>query len=428
MPILEPEKSLANNTSGAQDLHYYRRFYKNNILVTYPGAPQYSRLQPGVEEFWYDRNLYGKIDLDGDLVLLRESALDTLTSNSGKTFYALNFVATMFNEMIVYMKNNMDVNNVPNKETIYKNLGAATSWGGIYGDYHDYILSLYGLFFSTVTKDGNLVGIENFDDFAKKFFNFIKTQVAGRGYPFTLSGYVASNSVTSLNSGLVIDLFKFNGADDVIKTDIFINDVNYDFYRHSASKHGFVIDKNIPWRLAANLKSDTMKAVMALPKFDVTYENGSKNLFKRYYTKVYTLDMEMIRQYLYMMYNALAQSNPTYQKKIYCGPSSRLKIKEFKIKQLSNQEKAAHIAENYWLEMFYRYRLMELKHDRTEEKIRGDLKKAKNILKYKGERKAIEFLYRKIKKYFLNQYNEIETIISSTPSQTNIVISPAISH
>jgi len=428
MSILEPEKSFANNTSDAQDLHYYRRFYKNNVLVTYPGVPRYSRLQPGVEEFWYDRNLYGKIDLDGDLVLLREPALDTLSTNSRKTFYALNFVAIMFNEMIAYMKNNTNVNNVPNKETIYKNLGAAASWSGVYSDYHDYLLSLYGLFFSTVTENGNLVGIENFDDFAKKFFNFIRSQVAGKGYPFTLSGYVAGSSVTALNSGLVIDLFKFNGSDDVIKTDIFINDVNYDFYRHSASKHGFVIDKNIPWRLAANLKSDTMRSVMALPKFDVTYENGPKNLFKKYYTKVHTLDMVMLRQYLYMMYNAIVQSHPTYQKKIYCGPSSHLKIKEFRIKQLSNKEKAAHIAENYWLEMFYRYRLLELKHDRTEEKIQGDLKRARNILKYKGEKKAIQFLYRKIKKYFLNQYGQIEAVVSTTPSQANIVIPPVISY
>ena len=82
---------------------------------------------------------------------------------------------------------------------------------------------------------------------------------------------------------------------------------------------------------------------------------------------------------------------------------------------LSDSKKDSLTVKDYWMEQYYRFRLSELKHDLNEEKISSDVSKAKSIYKYKGEKDALDFLYRKTKKYFLGQYNEIDICIQGAP-------------
>ena len=413
MPIKDPIKSLATNKSDAMDLYFYRKSYRNNIL-TRPSIDG-KEIMPGVVDLWYGRNLYGKINFGGDVVLLREHALDTLWTNDKKTLYALNFVALMFNEMTSYMRTNLVNNNIPNTNTVYKKLGAQKAWRGVYDDYHEYMISIYESFSNYLIDMNYSHRVKNFDDFMVEFFIFVRNGVVGKGYPLTLSSFITSNMVSNLSSGLIIDLFDANSADDANKIDRFVNDVNHDFFRHAATFHGFVVDKNMPWRLVANLSSERMQKVMELLEFDVTYEQGPKNIFKKYYTKTHMMDLVFLRNYSYMIYKSLTQENPAFEKSFICGKTNKFVTKLVPVTKLTEEQKESYTTKDYWMEKYYRFRLLELKHDLTEENIISDVQKAQSVYKYRGENRAINFLYKKTKKYFLNQYNQVNLCMWGAP-------------
>ena len=395
------------------DLYFYRKSYRKNVLTNSTSTGFQN--MPGVVDLWYGRNLYGKINFNGDVVITREHALDTLWTTNKRTLYALNFVALMFNEMTSYMRTNLVSNNIPNINTTYAKIGAEKAWSGVFNPYHEYMISIYETFSDYLDEMNISHRVKNFDDFMVEFFAFVRNHVVGSGYPFTFSSFVASNMVSNLSSGLVVDIFDVNSDDDAKKVDFFVNDVNFDFFRHAATFHGFVIDKNMPWRVIANLSSDRMKKVMELLEFDVTYEKGPKNIFRKYYRKTYPMDLVFLRNYLYMIYKSLTQANPAFEKSFICGKTGKYITKLQKVTKLTDQQKEFYTTRDYWLENYYRFRLLELKHDLTEENIKSDIQQAKSLYDYKGENRAVNYLYVKTRKYFLNQYNQTSLCMMGAP-------------
>lgn len=409
MPILEPKNSFATNDSDAIDLYFYRKSYKRNILTND------GEINKGIADLWYGRNLYGKIDREGNIVLPREKFLDTLWSLQGDTIYAINFVALMFNEMTDYIGKNIAGNKIPTRDTIYRKIGADKGWSSVYDSYHQYMISIFNIYADSLITQNISYKIKNFNDFMHNFYIFATTNIIKKDRPFTLSSFVASNLVSNRSSGLVIDLFDAQSDSDIEKVNTFINDINYDFILHAATKHGFVMDKNNPWKAIANLSSDVMNTIMRLSKFDVRYEVGSKNLFNRYYRKTSDFDMIFLRNYMYMFYNSLVQSNPAFEESFYCEKTNRFIKRMRSLAPLTDELRESLTVKDYWMEQYYRYRLSEVKHELNEEKIEQHIKKAKDIYRYKGEKRALDYLYTKIKKYFLGQYNEVDLCMMGAP-------------
>ena len=144
MPIIEPKETIATNNSDAMDLYFYRKSYKNNVLMIDDFAG--NRPAPGTVDLWYDRNLYGKLDLNGNIVIPREKFLDSLWNSEGETLYAINFVALMFNDMVGYIRENIASNKIPIRNTIFKKIGADSGWDSVYDTYHDYMVSIFNVF------------------------------------------------------------------------------------------------------------------------------------------------------------------------------------------------------------------------------------------------------------------------------------------
>lgn len=407
MAIINPDKSLATKDSNSHELYENRKVYKKNTLTHEAHRdeePQY--MWDGIADFWYDRQLYGKINRLGDIVIIREDFLKVLKTDSKKTLYALNFVALAFSEMKNYFEKETVSNRMPNKNTMFSVLNPAAAWDSIYDKYHEYMTDIYSIFVSYLDNNNRNQNINNFNEFVEEFFIFFKNIMMTSNSAFTLSGFVTDSKIDSRCGGLTIDLFRARASNDILKEDLFINDKNFNFLLHSANKHGFVVDKNIPWRLIANLSSDYMKLVMESPNFDVTYPLGARNLFDAYYLKTYTLDLIFLRKYMYDMYNSLIASTPFYSKYEYCNNIENTKKLNYYRRPLTTPEmEKIYTVRNYWMEKFYRFRLEELPHDLNEEDIRRHIKNSKSIYDIRGERAALRYLHNQEKRFFLNQYN-----------------------
>ena len=106
MDIKDQKKSFATNKSNTYELYENRRVYRDEILMT---EDQHGHddihIKPAVADFWYDRVLYGKVNRAGDIVIPREDFLGLLQNKKNKTYRALDFVATAFNNFRCTFKN-----------------------------------------------------------------------------------------------------------------------------------------------------------------------------------------------------------------------------------------------------------------------------------------------------------------------------------
>tara|TARA_R110000824_G_scaffold87918_1_gene216465 strand:- start:18 stop:1301 length:1284 start_codon:yes stop_codon:yes gene_type:complete len=411
MPLKKPEKSLATKDSNSIELYENRKVYKDKALMAESAgnANTNNYIIPGVAEFWYDRYLYGKVNREGDIIILRENFLKTLKTNSKETLYTLNFVALAFGEMKDYIEHAAASNKIPNKRTLFATINPVNAWQSIYDEYHQYMSDVYRIFFDFLIDQGREEKINNFDDFAREFFLFCRNMVAGSARsPVTLSGFMTNSTVDGKCGGLTIDLYRARASNDPTKTDTFIKDVNFEFYKHAATKHGFVIDKNVPWRLTANLKSKYMKLLMESPAFDLTYSLGPRHIFDAYFLKTYTLDLIFLRKYMYDMYNSLLIGAPFYTKYKYCNNTQKTKKIIFERALLTTAKKEnIYTVRDYWISQIYRFRLLELKHDLTEKDISQHIEEAKSIYDIRGKIHALKFLHNKTKIFFLDSYNKL---------------------
>lgn len=411
MKIQDQEKSFATNQSNSHEVYENRKVYKDNVLMS---GDQHghndSHILDVFADFWYDRLLYGKVNRQGDIITPREDFLSTLQNKKNKTLLALDFVAVAFNDFREYFEKHTRSNIIPNKKTLFASIEPVDAWQSVYDVYHEYISFVYKRFFNHILETGQ-DRINNFDDFMDEFFVYCRDLVTGttKG-PITFSGFVTNYTVGTNCGGLTIDLFKARASNDTLKSDLFLKDINFNFYVDAANKHGFIIDKNVPWRLRANLSSEYMKMLMQSPAFEVNYELGKDHIFDIYYLKTYTMDLILLRKYMYDMYNSMISSVPRYTKALYCNKSQRTK-KYFFERKLINAEN--YSVRDYWLNQAFRFRLLELDNDLNEVDIKNYIKKAKSIYNIRGEMQSLKYLNNQTKKFFIHNYNKTRRIIQA---------------
>jgi len=403
MPILLPERSLAKNDLDAMDLWNYRKVYKDNILKDFT----FENPAPGTADFWYDRKLYGVLDRRGNIIISRESLLSTLRTRDSKTYFALDFVAIAFDQFMIYVYEQLRSNNVPNQNTIFRAISPKRAWKPVYENYNRYMETLFEMFSDHLEANSIESQVNNFEQFVEEFFLFVQNSTSRRGHPVTFSGFVSNPKNSNFNNGMIIDIADAAADKDALKENDYINDINFDFYRKAANRFGFAVDRNIPWRLVANLNSKPMQIIMSNPAFNVTYGYGARNIFDKYYTKTYLLDLPYLQDYMYGMYLSLLQYRPSYIKTIRrpCPRNQEnpeiLINKSIRRADLTEETKESLTIRDYWLEKVFRLRLMEVPHNLQEVNIQYAIAKAKIVYNQRGQTAALTFLHRITKRFFL---------------------------
>ena len=148
------------------------------------------------------------------------------------------------------------------EETKFLEIEPKKGWLSLENIYQDHITALYEGFSGTyLQQKENNKKLITFKDFMKLFWRYLERMQPD--VPFTRTGFVMSRFCPLATTGLVIELADADHGDDEIKFDDYIEDPNFVFYARAAKKFGFRIDKNAPWRLIADLKSDEMQKYMA---------------------------------------------------------------------------------------------------------------------------------------------------------------------
>ncbi|MFZ8934397.1 MAG: hypothetical protein ACO2ZP_10910, partial [Bacteriovoracaceae bacterium] len=108
---------------------------------------------------------------------------------------------------------------------------------------------------STVVKDQNKK-VTTFDDFLIEVDNYFDLVSLDR--PLTLQGFIRSKYSTPLISGLSIEIADLSITNDQDKIINFFNSRNWEFYVNTCKSFGFMVDKDVPWRITADIASQEM--------------------------------------------------------------------------------------------------------------------------------------------------------------------------
>ena len=256
--------------------------------------------------------LWGRVDTRIRPVMLLEDNLKQLPAPgdgpaADKTFWALNFVVDAFKDLQSYMSRSAKAGRIVVDSSVYVDIVPANAWStesSIHFLYNNYFDWHFGNFVASYLNSDRHQQINNFDDFVKKFIDYA-TRICYVS-PMTRIGYITSHHVNPLSSGLVIELAAGGDySDDYGKYIGFIRDPNFNYFRRACERHGFLVDKNAPWRIFADITNPYMQEKMKAYGVD-----RIDDVFPSYYLKASDYELENLRTRFFYMYQMYLEEFP----------------------------------------------------------------------------------------------------------------------
>ena len=363
MSIIKPETStITQSETSTATLFENRKVYKEQDTAPAPDTQ-------ALVDITESRQMYGKINSNRRFIYLSEANLTSVSSQqSTETIFLVNFVAKAFTDFRGHMQRAALNKRINLESSVMFNLQPARGWSPALSTYHGVMDKLYLSFYNDYIRVNNInESITDFDSFAKTFMDYAIGRASRYGLPFTLSGFIGSKYCAPHCSGLIIDLHTFDHNNDRAKNELFLEDTYFEFYKNTAKKFGFVIDKNAPWRLIADLSSIAMKKYMY--RESQTYNT----IFNNYYYRAIDRDLQLFKEYTIGFYNSLVATNPLVRKTRFCNAQlttlqttvERLPIAEdvldSEIVLGAAQNKNLKHPVTYWLDKYILLRMAETK-------------------------------------------------------------------
>ena len=310
-------------------------------------------------DFNSEQNLfYGRIDYDQDIVHANEFYLTQIKSTKSEEVFCLNFVSDAFEDF----KNSIKIqytNRLKPDEFFTTDWDAEKGWETPHGFYDNRMSDVNQVFVKgNLFLKNNKDLIRNIDDFFRVFFNDFYFSMHN-SMPLTKSGIIASKYYNPSSTGMCIEISNDSTGLDSVKFEKFIKSPNFEFYLLTAADHGFVVDRNVPWRLIANLNSPKMQQYMAL------HNLNQSNIFSTCFVKTHKYDIQNLKVYMKQMYNYFLSISPIYTVMSpsfdKCTPYDALEKTEIQREKISEEAYSEAYPDIFWLKLYYRLKLNEKK-------------------------------------------------------------------
>jgi hypothetical protein len=335
------------STNGSSTKHSYdsRLDYKKMALDFVEATRRKNRYI----DLWYDKPLYGKIDLEGNAVYnLPESTLKQLSSD-GDVLFAIDFVAHAFEDMKKYFTDAVAKKQMGNSIGPIEGLNPKRAWVSPLSAYEEHMVKMKDFFISNYLM-ANKKHILNIHDALKQYKKFISTHA--RDFPMTFSNFLLSDMCPLQSTGLIIELEEFKHGDDVVNLAV-LDSSAFNKYASIVNRYGFFINKNAPYALVANLGSSSMKSYMKHYEIRTTGQ-----YFNEYCYPAYRADIQKMKDFVYESYKEFVLARPFERatgvtKK---GLKTRTKVREF----LTLEELNSTISMNEWFRLCIFVKIAEL--------------------------------------------------------------------
>jgi hypothetical protein len=163
---------------------------------------------------------------------------------------------------------------------------------------------------------------------------------------FTATKWIESKNCPVNVNGLTL-VFERKSANSYKDKEDLLQNPNFSLFNETANLHGFIVDKNEPWKMHFNIHSPRAKEYIA------DYKRSS-NFFDDFYVKVNQYDIYFLKKYLFNFYNRYVADRPEYTETEMssCKGEVRTKLKKITRQPLSpnriNQELNSPADQHWW--------------------------------------------------------------------------------
>lgn len=241
-----------NNAEGSLKLFNKRTIYRTEALS----------LGQNIVDFNFgEKGYYGKVDnYFAPIVMEDRAALKPVGGGGGpaRPHYALNFVADLFNEMVLEFTQRGMSRQIHRNDPYLSELAVQKGYESPAVAYNAY----KNIFYSQMRaafQAGNIV-VEDFEQFMKQFMKIAPRLM--NEFKFTYPGYVRSLNNSIMSSGLAIEIADIKCSNDEEKKSKFLDSPNWPFFVNACNKYGFLIDYNVPWRVVCDIKAPEVQPYM----------------------------------------------------------------------------------------------------------------------------------------------------------------------
>jgi hypothetical protein len=245
--------TYASNSTDSQRTFSERQAYSGVVFADLDVSNYFN--------FWGEDRFYGRVNVDGNAMTVRNAFLKQLRHASAPNLFAVNFVADAWRDFADRVRR-LNQEGILFKDGPYSTLNAVKSWRSPSVAYHEYMLEvIYPALVEQFLTPARQKNVKTFHDFLTYFGEFCQNVLSFAG-PITYSGFVESVYCSPLNTGLVIEISTDLHSDDFNKEEAFLYDGNFPLIEKIATQYGFAIDKNAPWRFCADISSPVMVEYM----------------------------------------------------------------------------------------------------------------------------------------------------------------------
>jgi hypothetical protein len=427
--IDDPEKDtpLGSNQLRPDLLFEERLFYRDKAFQQIDGEDF------GLIDLWNTVREFGKTDTEGQPVYPSEYYLKQVTSTDRQDIFAINYVVDAFEEMVY------------NSEAYIRKAGGVLPMGSLSEStifplavkkghqsatllYHKHIASMYEAFTNDYLSNKHSK-ILTFEHFVKHFIDFC--HVAAEETPVFFSSFIQSVHCPVNINGYTLEIDDADAGDDEVKFNNYINSPLFQIYKRMAITHGFMIDKNVPWRLIANLNHPKMKLaaqkeILLGDRF--TVKKGMQVLFKQ----AAETDIELLKFHMASFYNSYISFMPSvdvpYVKDCFVGKATLVKgvatrspINAFNADQDLDTSSLyyADYDDKFWLNFYYHIKLIEGKIKLGPSKIHSNMRKIFNHYSVHGLEKTVKHIISDVNEHRAKQNIKRGTF---TDSNSDIIL------
>lgn len=293
--------------------------YNSYNLQVYNNSPADTR----VFDLHRAHFLYGKIDRDGDAVILEtQGNLVPTPAGPRRTEFVVDFVKDAFDDFSSRYRTLMNGGDL-DRETVYGRelfIRNARRKGDLDFNYFQYYMNkIYPAFVNDhLSKDRRHEKITDFRSFVRVFLSYM-SEVAYY-FPLTKTGYILSIHCSPYISGLMVDVKnESHSTQDNASVIRYSSDPVHTFFVNQSKKYGFMIDRNAPWRMVFNLASG-YSTNDGGARYMKEYGQTLDNVFDSYYYKAHLAELNNLKNIMRELYQTYYAQFSTYYKIEYFMP------------------------------------------------------------------------------------------------------------
>ena len=243
----------------------------------------------------------GRVDENNNPLFVSQRLLESF-GNPTPSKIGLNFVVDAFIDMKVKFDRDLAQGRINRNAPALTELTIKKAYINPFDAYSDLLDIRIQQFREYVTSRNLLKEIHDFDSFTKIFMDYVAATAPV--VPLTRSGYFLTSNYSPLNSGLAFEVDNAPYDIDQYKADAYFSQRNFEYFKNLASSYGFIIDKNIPWRLIADLNSPQMTPYIEKA---FGFAGGSNYVLAVAFSQTYGDDILSIADMMAKFYNSIVE-------------------------------------------------------------------------------------------------------------------------